>query len=382
MMAIEVVQSLDETGELICSRYPASGEADLKLGAQVIVRESQSAVFFRGGKALDTFGPGRHTLTTANLPLLGKLITVPFGGKTPFKAEVVYVNHVVFTNIKWGTREPIPFRDTELQLVRLRAFGIMSFKVEEAQLFVNKIVGTQGYYSIDQITDFLKGIVIGRLTDFLGENLKSVFDLAQYYDEIGAGTKTRLKDDFAKYGMALEDFIINAITPPEEVQKKIDERSGMAAMGDLDDYMKYKAAQALHDAAKAEGGGGMAAAGMGAGVGLGMGMMMPGMVAGAVQPGQQQQQQPQQAAAPAAAMVACPKCNAQNQQGTKFCSNCGEKFAQAAKCPKCNNDVAAGAKFCANCGNPMSAGPSHCSQCGNELAAGTKFCANCGTKAE
>jgi len=382
MMAIEVVQSLDETGELIAARYPASGEADLKLGAQVIVRESQSAVFFRGGKALDTFGPGRHTLTTANLPLLGKLITLPFGGKTPFKAEVVYVNHKVFTNLKWGTREPIPFRDTELQLVRLRAFGIMSFKVEEAQLFVNKIVGTQGYFSIDQITDFLKGIVIGRLTDFLGENVKSVFDLAQFYDEIGAGTKTRLKDDFGKYGMALEDFIINAITPPEEVQKKIDERSGMAAMGNLDDYMKYKAAQAMHDAAKAEGGGGMAATGMGAGVGLGLGMMMPGMVAGAVQPGQQQQQQPQQAAAPAVAMLACPKCNTQNPQGTKFCSNCGEKFAQAAKCPKCSSDVAAGAKFCANCGNPMSAGPAHCSQCGNELAADTKFCANCGTKTD
>ncbi|MBW1873367.1 MAG: SPFH domain-containing protein, partial [Deltaproteobacteria bacterium] len=367
---------------LIAALYPASGEADLKLGAQVIVRESQSAVFFRGGKALDTFGPGRHTLTTANLPLLGKLITLPFGGKTPFKAEVVYVNHKVFTNLKLSTREPIPFRDTELQLVRLRAFGIMSFKVEEAQLFVNKIVGTQGYFSIDQIADFLKGIVIGRLTDFLGENVKSVFDLAQFYDEIGAGTKTRLKDDFGKYGMALEDFIINAITPPEEVQKKIDERSGMAAMGNLDDYMKYKAAQALHDAAKAEGGGGMAAAGMGAGVGLGLGMMMPGMVAGAVQPGQQQQQQPQQAAAPAVAMLACPKCNTQNPQGTKFCSNCGEKFAQAAKCPKCSSDVAAGAKFCANCGNPMSAGPAHCSQCGNELAADTKFCANCGTKTD
>jgi membrane protease subunit (stomatin/prohibitin family) len=377
-MAIEVVQSLDETGELIVSRFPASGEADLKLGAQVIVRESQSAVFFRGGKALDTFAPGRHTLTTANLPLLGKLVQIPFGGKTPFKAEVVFVNHKVFTNIKWGTREPIPFRDTELMLVRLRAFGIMSFKVEDSQLFVNKIVGTQGYFSTDQITDFLKGIVIGRLTDYLGENVKSVFDLARYYDEIGAGTKTRLKDDFGKYGMALEDFIINAITPPEEVQKKIDERSGMAAMGNLDEYMKYKAAQAMHDAAKSEGGGGMAGAGMGAGVGLGLGMMMPGMVAGAVQPGQQPAQPA--AAAPAAAMVACPKCNAQNPQGTKFCSNCGEKFAQGAKCAKCNSDVAPGAKFCANCGTPMSTGPTHCAECGNELAAGAKFCANCGTK--
>jgi len=371
-MAIEVVQSLDDTGELIVCRFPANGEADLKLGAQVIVRESQSAVFFRGGKALDTFGPGRHTLTTGNLPLVGKLITIPFGGDTPFKAEVYFVNHKVFPNLKWGTREPIPFRDTELKMVRLRAFGIMSIKVENAQLFVNKIVGTQRAYSIDQIADFLKGIVIGRLTDFLGENIKSVFDLPQYYDEIGAGTKARLKDDYAKYGLYLEDFIINAITPPEEVQKKIDERSGMAAMGDMDQYMKYKAAQAMHDAAKSEGGGGMAAAGMGAGVGLGLGMMMPGMVAGATQPGQQQQQ---------AAAVACPKCNAQNAQGAKFCSNCGEKFQAAGMtCPKCQAQVAAGSKFCSGCGNPISAGPAHCSKCGKEMDPGAKFCANCGNK--
>ena len=371
-MAIEVVQSLDDTGELIVSRFPASGEADLKLGAQVIVRESQSAVFFRGGKALDTFGPGRHTLTTGNLPLVGKLITVPFGGDTPFKAEVYFVNHKVFPNLKWGTREPIPFRDTELKLVRLRAFGIMSFKVENAQLFVNKIVGTQRAYSTDQIADFLKGIVIGRLTDFLGENIKSVFDLPQYYDEIGAGTKARLKDDYAKYGLFLEDFIVNAITPPEEVQKKIDERSGMAAMGDMDQYMKYKAAQAIHDAAKSEGGGGMAGAGMGAGVGLGLGMMMPGMVAGATQPGQQQQP---------AAGVACPKCNAQNAQGAKFCSNCGEKFqAAGVACPKCNAQNAPGSKFCSGCGSPISAGPAHCSQCGKEMDPGAKFCQNCGTK--
>jgi membrane protease subunit (stomatin/prohibitin family) len=369
-MAIEVVQSLDDTGELIVSRFPQSGEADLKLGAQVIVREMQSAVFFRGGKALDTFGPGRHTLTTGNLPLVGKLVTVPFGGDTPFKAEVYFVNHKVFPNVKWGTREPIAFRDTELKLVRLRAFGIMSFKVDDAQLFVNKIVGTQRAYSTDQITDFLKGVVIGRLTDFLGENLKSVFDLPQYYDEIGAGTKARLKDDFAKYGMLLEDFIINAITPPEEVQKKIDERAGMAAMGDLDQYMKYKAAQAMHDAAKSEGGGGIAGAGMGAGVGLGMGMMMPGMVAQAVQPGQKP-----------AATVACPKCGAQTAAGSKFCSNCGASMAPAGvTCPKCNAQNAPGSKFCSNCGNALSAGPANCPKCGQPLDPGAKFCANCGNK--
>lgn len=253
-LGIEVVQSLDNTGELICSRFPASGEADLKMGAQVIVRESQSAVFYRGGKALDTFGAGRHTLTTGNIPLLVGFMKIPFGGDTPFKAEVIFVNHKVFTNVKWGTKEPILFRDTELAMVRLRAFGIMSFKVEDAQLFVNKIVGTKGTFSSTEIQDFIKGIVVARLTDFMGETLKTVFDLPKYYDEIATGTKARVKDDFAKYGMYLEDFLINAISPPEEVQKKIDERTGMAAMGNLDQYMKYKAALAMEEAAKNPGG--------------------------------------------------------------------------------------------------------------------------------
>ena len=381
-IAIEVVQSLDDTGDLICSRFPEDGDADLKMGAQVIVRESQSAVFFRGGKALDTFGPGRHTLTTANLPILQQVMSIPFGGDTPFKAEVYFVNHKVFTNIKWGTREPIPFRDTELQLVRLRAFGIMSYKVEDAQLFVNTLVGTKGTFSSDEINDFLKGIVIGRLTDFLGENVKSVFDLASVYDEIGAGTKARLKDDFAKYGMAVEDFLINAITPPEEVQKKIDERSGMAAMGNLDDYMKYKTAQAMHDAAKGgEGGGGMASAGMGAGVGLGMGMMMPGMMAQAMQPAQQQQQPAQ--AAPAAApvpQVTCPACQAQVPAGTKFCSICGGTIPTPGACPKCGAANAPGAKFCSDCGSLMEAPKPKCGKCGAEQEPGTKFCSECGNK--
>ena len=382
-IAIEVVQCLDETGDLIASRFPASGEADLKLGAQVIVRESQSAVFFRGGKALDTFGPGRHTLTTANMPLLGKILTVPFGGDTPFKAEIYYVNHKVFLNLKWGTREPILYRDSELAMVRLRAFGIMSFKVDEPQLFINKVVGTQGSYSSSEIEDFLKGIVIARLADYLGENLKSIFDLAQYYDEVGAGTKARIKDDFAKYGLLLEDFLINSISPPEEVQKKIDERSGMAAMGNLDDYMKYKAAQALQDAANAGGGGGggMAGAGMGAGVGLGMGMMMPGMIAGAMQPA---------AAAPVAAApavaaapvptIACPSCSKPNAVGAKFCAECGSKIPQPGACGQCGAINAPGAKFCSECGSKMGPATVNCPECSGELEPGAKFCANCGHK--
>ncbi len=374
-LAIEVIQSLDETGNLICSRFPASGEADLKLGAQLIVRESQSAVFMRGGKALDTFGPGRHTLTTANVPLLGELLKIPFGGQTPFKAEVMFVNHKVFTNLKWGTREPILFRDAELAMVRLRAFGIMSFRVENAQLFLNNLVGTKGSYTQQAIEDFLRGIIIARLTDFLGENLKTVFDLPRYFDELAAGTKARVKDDFGKYGMVLEDLLINSISPPEEVQKRIDERSGMAAMGNLDQYMKFKTALAVEEAAKNPGG--AAGAGMGAGLGMGMGMMMPGMMAGAAQAAQAPAQPPAQA--PAAAGPTCAKCGAANAAGAKFCSGCGEKLALPGACAACGTANAAGAKFCANCGKPLG-GPARCAACQAELPAGAKFCGGCGAK--
>lgn len=358
-IAIEVVQSLDKTGDQLVSRFPEDGEADLKLGAQVIVRESQCAVFYRGGKALDTFGPGRHTLTTANVPLLKSVMSIPFGGNTPFKAEVYFVNLRVFPNQKWGTKEPILYRDTELAMVRLRAFGSMSFRVEESQLFINKIVGSQAGYTASKINEFLRDIAVARLADFLGETLKTIFDLAKYYDEIAAGTKARVKDDFAKYGLVLEDFLINGISPPEEVQKRIDERTGMAAMGDLDQYMKYKAAQAMHDAAQQSGGG--AGASMGAGVGLGMGMMMPGMMAQAIS-AQPMAAPPKGAGAPAGAVpvapvgasVACPACNHPNAPGSKFCAECGQKIvAGPAKCPACGNAVEPDVKFCANCGRKL-----------------------------
>jgi len=375
-MPIEVVQSLDETGDLIVSRFPASGEADLKIGAQVIVRESQSAVFFRSGKALDTFGPGRHTLTTGNIPILGQALNLAvFKGDTPFKAEVYFVNHKVFINQKWGTKEPIPFRDTELMLVRLRAFGVMSFRVEDAQVFVNKIVGTQGVYSTPQIADFLRNVVVSRLADFLGENLKTIFDLARLYNEIGAGMKALVRDDFSKYGIAIEDFLISAITPPEEVQKKIDERSGMAAVGNLDQYMKFKAAQAVQDAANQPGG--TAGAGVGAGMGFGMGMMMPGMLSQAMQAGTQPAAA--QASGPGVGTKACPKCGQQNSQSAKFCSGCGEKLLVAVQCPKCQSPNPAGVKFCSNCGAQLSA-TAKCPTCGKEQPAGTKFCQECGTK--
>jgi membrane protease subunit (stomatin/prohibitin family) len=370
---LEVIEWFDPDGRQLVHRIPEEGSSDFKMGAQLIVRESQAAVFFRDGKGLDVFGPGRHTLSTLNLPILTKVLSLPWGFTSPFRAEVYFVNLKVFTDLKWGTKEPVAFKDKELGLVRLRAFGIFTAQVTQPLLFVNRLGGTQGAYTSDQVEGYLREVIVSRLNDFLGEHVDTILQLPRQYDEIGVAVKTRLQDDFRRYGLELIDFFINAITPPPEVQRMIDERSGMAAVGNLDDFMKFKAAKALGDAASGIGAaGGPAAGGLGVGLGAGLGFMLPGMIYRTLQPEDADPQRIRERGA-----VNCPECYANVPLTARFCPACGHQLVVANKCPHCGKNVTAQANFCPACGQNVRATLA-CARCGTVVPPGTKFCTNCG----
>ena len=279
---MEVIEFLDNSGIVLVKRVPENGQLEVKWGSQLTVRESQDAVFFRDGKALDVFGPGRHILQTQNIPLITKWVTrFGYGPDSPFRAEVVFVGKQLFPNLKWGTKEPVLFRDNELQMVRLRSYGSFSIQVKDSLLFVNKVVGTMGLFITNLIEDYLRGIIISKLNVVLGKMIKSVFDIPVNIDNLNMVMRSELIQDFEGLGLSLHDFYIHSISLPDEVQKLIDTKTGMNAIGNLDQYMKFKIADSLEDAAKS--GSGMGE-GLGLGAGLGMGMTIPNIIQQNMQP--------------------------------------------------------------------------------------------------
>ncbi|MEW5873614.1 MAG: SPFH domain-containing protein [Candidatus Zixiibacteriota bacterium] len=364
---LEIIEWTDPSGAEMIHRIPEVGSADIKWGAQCIVRDSQSAVFFKDGKACDVLGTGRHTLTSLNLPILTRLLALPWGMKSPFRCEVYYLNHKVFTQLRWGTTHPVAFRDKELGLVRLRAFGNFTMKIAEPLLFLNTIVGRQAVYTTDEIEQYLRDVIVFRLTDLFGETLETIFDLPRQYEELAVAAKQRIALEFSKYGLELIDFYITSITPPEDVQKMIDARGGMAAVGDLNRFLKFGLAKAFADS-----GGSWPAAGAGMGMGAGIGMMMPGLMSRAIGPDQVDLK------TDPLPTVTCPKCGCDTPETSRFCYRCGHQMVAINNCPSCNAELPAEANFCMVCGTHL-AQKMDCPSCGKSLPMDTRFCPDCGT---
>lgn len=279
---MEVIEFFDDKGDTMVARIPPDGQAEIKWGAQLTVRESQAAVFFRDGKVQMVFGPGRHVLKTQNIPGITKFVTsFGYGPDSPFRAEVYFLNMKLFGNLRWGTKEPILFRDPELQIVRLRSHGMFSIQTKDPSLFLNRMVGTQNIFRDSDIQEYLRSIIASRLINILGDQAKSIFELPKIYNALSGVMKSAVADDFKACGLELVDFFIDSISLPEEVQKIVDERTSIEAIGDMGTYMKFKTAKSIEEAAKQPGG--AAGAGVGLGAGVGMGMMLPGMIKDALQ---------------------------------------------------------------------------------------------------
>jgi membrane protease subunit (stomatin/prohibitin family) len=271
---IEVLEYFDNTGNTMVKRMPEiDADTEIKWGAQLTVRESQKAIFFKDGKIFDVFDAGRYVLDTKNIPLLTKFLTsFVYGETSPFRAEVYFVNMKLFPNLKWGTPEPILFEDEKLQMVRLRSNGIYSIQISDPVLFLTKIVGTQGLYNQNEIANYLRNIIASKLAIVLGEESKSIFDLPKNYGSISNEVRSRVADEFKGLGLSIIDLLINSITLPTEVQNSIDARSGMSALGNLDEFLKFQMAKSIDNPSTNSN------AGVGLGTGLGMGLILPKML--------------------------------------------------------------------------------------------------------
>ena len=338
---IEVIEWLDDSGNTLLYRFPVQGQ-EIKNGARLTVRESQAAVFVFQGQIADVFGPGLYTIDGGNTPILSKLGAWMHGFNSPFKAEVYFVNTKQFTDLKWGTANPVMMRDIDFGMVRLRAFGIYSIRIADPRAFIKEVAGTNGHFVTEDIEGQLKRTLVSGFSDALAESKIAALDLASNYDELGKFVRSKLSDEFKSYGLELTKYLIENISLPQEVESAMDKRTSMGVIGDVGRYTQFQAADAMRDAAQNTSGG--AGTGAGLGAGFAIGNAMAGAMTNAMNP--------KSTETSAAAKTVCAKCGATLSAGAKFCSECGAS-QEKQKCAKCQTELTPGTKFCNECGTKV-----------------------------
>lgn len=277
---IDIVEWLDPTNDTLVHRFDQRPNNEIKWGAKLIVREGQAAVFIDRGQLADVFPPGMYTLETKNLPILATLKGWKYGFESPFKCEVYFISTRQFTDLKWGTMNPVMLRDAEFGPIRLRAFGTYVTKVKDPAVFIREIVGTDGNFKTDEITGQLRNVIVSRFADILAESKIPALDLAANYDELGKFLTQRIAPEFEGKGLELTKLLVENISLPPEVEAALDKRSSMGVIGNLSAYTQFQAADAMTKAASNPGG--SASMGMGFVVGQQLGQAMAG--AGAAGP--------------------------------------------------------------------------------------------------
>ncbi len=265
---IDVIEWTDDSSDTMVYRYQRHGN-EIKFGAMLTVRESQTAVFVNEGQIADVFPPGLYRLETANLPVLTTLQSWPHGFRSPFKAEIYFLSTRQFTDLKWGTKNPLMMRDSEFGPVRLRAFGTYSMRISDPAVFLKEIAGTDGFFTTSEIKDQLRNIIVSRFSNILGESGIPILDLAANYDDLSDFVTAQISPEFKEYGLGLSKFLVENISLPKKVEQALDTRTSMGIVGNLRNYAAFQAAEAMRDAANNPADGGAAA-----GIGMGMGFAM------------------------------------------------------------------------------------------------------------
>lgn len=342
-LALKIIEWEDSSQNQIVWKYPMDGRK-IFYGSKLTVRESQTAVFLNKGEIADVFEPGMYSLKTNTLPILSSLAGWPYGFKSPFFADVFFVNTKQFTNQKWGTTNPITMRDKDFGTIRIRAYGTYAFKVTDAGVFLKELFGTNNSFTTEDITNYLRSMLVAGISDTIAESKIGALDLASNLMEFNKMVVTNIQHQFERLGLEVTNCVIENISFPEAVEKAIDTRTSMGVLGDhMDTFVKYQSAEAIRDAAKNQG---VAGFGTQMGTGIALGHMMTDSLNKASTPSESKEQKPSKI---------CPKCGTECRPTAKFCRECGEKFPTKTEkfCPECGAKVSATAKFCGECGTKL-----------------------------